>query len=239
MTLLTAYLALLLALIHLSSGRFRSLIHGPRAAWKSAAGGVAVTYVFLHILPDLALHQDMISDETGLAPDRAETFVFMVALAGLTVFYGLERLAATIRDKDPDHPDKAPVFWIHVGAFSLYNALIGYLLVNHEEPDTRSLLLYFIAMATHFLAFDFNLGGGHPQRYHRVARWIIAASLLTGWAIAAFTSMPHLLVSVLFAFLAGGIVLNVLKEEMPNEKQSRFVPFLTGVAGYSLISLVL
>jgi hypothetical protein len=148
-------------------------------------------------------------------------------------------MAASSRDKAPAHPGKAPVFWIHVGAFSLYNALIGYLLVNREEPGISSLLLYFFAMATHFLAFDLNLSGGHQQQYHKIARWIIAASLLLGWAIAAFTNMSHLPVSVLFAFLAGGIILNVLKEEMPNEKQSRFLPFLAGVVGYSIISVVL
>ncbi len=239
MTYLTAFLALILALIHLSTGRFRSLVDSPREAWKSAAGGVAVTYVFLQILPELAAHQDTISNETGLSPKAAETLVFMVALVGLTVFYGLERLAAVNREKPHSHPDKAPVFWIHVGAFSLYNALIGYLLVDREEPGVASLLLYFFAMATHFLAFDLNLSVGHQRRYHRTARWIIAGSLLMGWAIAAFTSLPHLPVSVLFAYLAGGIILNVLKEEVPSDKKSRFLPFLAGVAGYSLISVVL
>ena len=41
----------------------------------------------------------------------------------------------------------------------------------------------------------------------------------------------------LFAFLAGGVVLNVMKEELPEERQSRFGAFLLGVAGYGGVLL--
>lgn len=238
MTGLTALLAVLLAAIHLVSGRVRSVIHFRRPTWKSVSGGIAVSYVFLQILPELAAHQETITAEVGLKPDLAESFVFMMALTGMTVFYGMERLLTSKRFSE-ELATGAPVFWVRVGAFSLYNMLVGYLLVHREEPGLAELLLYFFAMATHFLAFDLNLSGGHQRQYHRIARWILAAALLAGWATAVFTDLTQLPVSVLFAFLAGGIVLNVLKEELPGEKQGRFLPFLAGVVGYSLLLVVL
>ena len=42
-----------------------------------------------------------------------------------------------------------------------------------------------------------------------------------------------MLIGGLFAFLAGGIILNVLKEELPEERQSYFLPFLLGVILYA------
>ncbi len=239
MTLLTACLAVMLALTHLVSDRLRLLGSVPRSAWKSGAGGVAVAYVFLHILPDLASHQKTIAQAMELLPETAEKLVFLIALAGLTAFYGLERFAKPPRDKSQVGADataiKAPLFWTHIGSFSLYNMLIGYLLVHREVAGTASLLLYFFAMATHFLAIDVGLRLDHKRRYDRFGRWIIAASVIAGWALAAVTRLPDFAISLLFAFLAGGIVLNVLKEELPEDRQSRFLPFLAGVVGYSLV----
>jgi hypothetical protein len=38
---------------------------------------------------------------------------------------------------------------------------------------------------------------------------------------------------VLVALLAGGVILNVLKEEVPSERQSRFWAFAAGAAAYA------
>ncbi len=239
MTLLTACLAAVLALIHLFSNRLRTFDSLPRSAWQSGAGGVAVAYVFLHILPELAAHQQAIAQEMELAPETAEKFVFLLALAGLTAFFGLERYAKTSLVQSQKGTDANAVgvrlFWIHIGSFSLYNLLIGYLLVHRDETGIASLLLFFFAMATHLVATDFGLRHDHKRRYNRFGRWIIAAAVIAGWAIAAVTRLPDVAIGFLFAFLAGGIVLNVLKEELPEEKQSRFLPFLVGVVGYSLV----
>ena len=43
----------------------------------------------------------------------------------------------------------------------------------------------------------------------------------------------------LFALLAGGVVLNVMKEELPEERKSRFGAFLLGVVLYGgLLALI-
>lgn len=42
-------------------------------------------------------------------------------------------------------------------------------------------------------------------------------------------------IGLLFAFLGGSAMLNILKEELPEERQSRFWAFLIGVAGYSAV----
>ncbi len=59
-----------------------------------------------------------------------------------------------------------------------------------------------------------------------------------GWAAGAATTVSAAAVDALFAFLAGGVVLNVLKEELPEERRSRFWPFAAGTAGYAVLLLV-
>jgi hypothetical protein len=44
---------------------------------------------------------------------------------------------------------------------------------------------------------------------------------------------------VLTAFLAGAVIMNVLKEELPEERESRFWVFALGAAFYTVILLAL
>jgi len=228
-----------LALVHLYSGRIRFLETVPRSRWLSAAGGVAVAYVFLHILPDLDNHQDVIVQTGGFGLAFLEHHVYLIALLGLAMFYGLERLAKQSRQQSQKagtgDVTSETVFWLHIASFGLYNALIGYLLLHREDPGLRSLIFFFIALALHFVVNDHGLREHHKQVYQRLGRWILAAAVLVGGAIGQGTKLPAPAIAVLFAFLAGGIILNVLKEELPEERESRFWAFAAGAGLYAAL----
>ncbi|MDI6875604.1 MAG: hypothetical protein QMC96_02385 [Methanomicrobiales archaeon] len=49
---------------------------------------------------------------------------------------------------------------------------------------------------------------------------------------------PGDLIAVLTAFLVGGIIPNTLKEELPEGRESRFIPFLPGALIYAVLLLV-
>jgi len=159
------------------------------------------------------------------------------------VFYGLERLAKQSRQQkqavgegDVTEPH---VFWIHMGSFAVYNALIGYLLLHRESPGWVSLFTFAIAMALHFLVNDFGLRQDHKKSYDHTGRWILAAAIIVGWVIGSVTEIHEAAIAVLFAFLAGGVILNVLKEELPEERQSRFWAFALGAVGYAALLIVI
>jgi hypothetical protein len=111
--------------------------------------------------------------------------------------------------------------------------------VHREESDLLDLLLYVIAMALHFLVNDYSLWEDHKHAYSRVGRWILSAAVVCGWTIGTQTEIGEAFTAVLFAFLAGGIVLNILKEELPQERESRFWTFALGAMGYSGLLLIL
>lgn len=232
--------ALALMLVHLLAGRLHTLSELPRSRWLSAAGGVAVAYVFIHLLPELAHGQSVMEGSELRLLTYLEHHVYLLALMGLACFYGLERLIKAHRRKVSDQAESHPgVFWLHIGAFSAYNGLIGYLLVHRQSDGVGELLLYVVAITLHFLVNDFALQSDHHRLYNRSGRWVLAGSALAGWGLGTVIQLSNLAISALTAFIAGAIVLNVLKEELPEERNSRFSAFLVGAASYTVLLLAI
>lgn len=229
-------LAGLLAVVHVLAGRFRVLDTIPRSRWLSAGGGASVAYVFVHILPELHELGEHLDDVPVLA--FTERHVYLVGLIGFGAFYGLERLVQRSSHRGGDGDGAPPgIFWIHVGSFGVYNVLIGYLLVHRDTPGTVSLLLFAGAMGLHFVVNDYGLHEHHRVRYDRRGRWLLAGGVLIGVAVGALTEIDEAKIAVLFGFLAGGIVLNVIKEELPEERESRFPAFALGATAYTALLL--
>jgi hypothetical protein len=238
---LSAFVAVAFAAVHVFGGRLNFLRVTPRSVWLSAAGGVSVAYVFVHLLPELAEHQETLAEElTGLL-GGIEKHSYLLSLIGLMTFYGLDRLAtcAPRPAAKEAHDGEVPggVFWIHLGSFAVYNLLIGYLLLHREGGDRFGLLTYGVAMGLHFLVNDQGLRDQHGGSYQRTGRWLLAAAPLAGWGLGLATAISPPLIAAMFAFLAGGIVLNVLKEELPEERESRFSAFAAGTIGYAALLL--
>lgn len=234
--------AICFALIHLFAKKLTFLDKVPRSRFLSVAGGIAVSYVFVHLLPDLNEHQREL--ENSLASDSLsflESHIYLMAMVGLTVFYGLERMVKTSKkDKDEAGKEKAKpgVFWIHIGSFFFYNALIGYLLITSDFSGLSGMFFYFLALAVHFVTNDFGLRENHEEVYDKYGRWLLSIAVLVGWVTGAFLEVNEFFISFILAFLAGGIILNILKEELPEERRSSFGAFLTGIIGYTLLLLI-
>lgn len=223
----------LLAAVHLFVHRLRWLDVLPRSRWLSFAGGVSVAYVFLHVLPELAVHEGTLSQLSGAAALGAEQIAYAVALAGLVIFYGLERMVRTMP------PEYEGGYRLHLASFGLYNGLVGYLVFHREAEGMLSLALFVVALGLHFVTVDHGLRQDHSHRYDVFGRWLLAGAAVAGGVVGWATEVPEWVVSILFALLAGSVLLNVLKEELPAERQSRFVPFLGGTVLYGVLLLAM
>jgi hypothetical protein len=128
-------LTLGLTFLHLYVGKWHWLQHIPQRRWLSFGGGVAIAYVFVEILPSLSQAQ-MIIERSGRAIAISIMHqVYLLALIGLTVFYGLEMLAqmqssqnnqeAILLKRSFANGSKSNInisFWLHVGFFAIYIA---------------------------------------------------------------------------------------------------------------------
>ncbi|HWG55666.1 MAG TPA: hypothetical protein VNT58_04000, partial [Gaiellaceae bacterium] len=129
-------------------------------------------------------------------------------------------------------------FALSIGAYALLNALIGYLLLHRVDEGLPWLAAYAFAMALHFAVNDGSLRSHHRHAYDDVGRWVVAAAIVGGAAVGAVVQLHEAVLGLLLSFVAGGVVLNVLKEELPAERKSRFLPFAGAAAAYAALLLL-
>jgi hypothetical protein len=123
-------------------------------------------------------------------------------------------------------------------SFGVYTAVVGYLLAHRPEGGAGAVVVFAVAMGLHFVVTDYGLLEHHRDSFRRTGRWVLAAAVVAGCALGLSTEIPRAALAVLVAFLAGGIILNVLKDELPAERQSRFWAFALGMASYAALLLV-
>lgn len=233
---------LAMALAH-AAARAAEFLHGrPRSRVLSLSAGISVAFVFVHLLPELHRSQRLISESADpQAFTVGERHVFLVALIGLTIFYGLELLVqrghhpASLRADGTSA--STGMFWIHMVVFALYNALAGFVVVDRARNMPHDFVPFAFALVLHLLVIDVALRERHRGLYDRIGRWLLAAMPLLGWAVAQSTSVSPESMSVLLSLLAGAMILNVLKEELPPDRESRFWAFALGVVGYTAVAI--
>ena len=127
---------------------------------------------------------------------------------------------------------------MRLNAFAVYNLLVGCLLAERKE---RALFLFTLGMGLHYLITDVHMSGACRSAYLRRGRWVLTAALLGGWALGDRLGLPDRWAVLGAAFIGGGVVLNVLKEELPRDDapHGRFAAFSVGAVGYAMLLLAL
>lgn len=234
--LLALVIVFICMLIHLKANEIRFLNVIPRSKWLSIAGGSSLAYVFILLLPELSKFQNAVEQEDFLNFMRYHTYFF--SLVGLALFYSIERIVKKSKKKKSEVGIKADgTFWIHISAFAVYNALIGYILF-HSQKEKLEFILFAVAIGFHFFVNDYGLYIHHSKVYLKKGRWIVAFSILLGFIAGFIIKLPELGIAIIFSVIAGGIILNVLKEELPEERESNHIAFWIGIIAYSLLIIL-
>lgn len=233
-----------LAALHLGAGRLRRLPGVPEDATTSLAGGLAVAYVFLHLLPELARGNEEVGRVLGddLPADfLTDVIVFLIALSGFTILYGMERLAQRHSARGAGETARSPaVFRLHLATYVVYNGIITYSMPLRYRISVAFAVLFTGAMGLHFVITDRGLREHWPERFDGRARAVVAGALLVGWAAALVVAPTSAwLVAALIAFLGGFILMNVFKEELPHDpRRAHFGWFVAGVTIYAALILL-
>ena len=226
--------ALVLASVYVFGGRLRASSHHRR--WVSIAAGVSVATIFIDLLPEISESQAKLSDglhgRAALFPEQA---VYLAAMLGFVLFYGLEYMVAA--SSAEDEPSEL-FFSFQIAAFAAYSSLIAYLLVHNIWNDARSLLLYSLAMAFHLLLVDHSLARERHGLYEKRGRWILALAVMAGWSAGILTSIPEQWLARITGFISGGVIMNSLVVELPEGRGGRFWFFAVATVTYSLVLIV-
>lgn len=240
--LLALVFAAIVAALHALGPRLRAVPGIEAASGTSLSGGLAAAYVFVYLLPELARGNQQVAkklhDDLG---DAAATHVgvFLVALLGFFVFFVLQWAAEQPRG-DGREPSPA-VFAAHVAGFSVYSALVVYLVPLRLQTSPALAAVFCGILALHLVSTDRLLRNRFPQRLagHPHARLALSAGAIGGWALALLVPETTLTLTLLAAFLGGAVLLNVLDEELPARHEVRLAWFAVGlvVAAATLTAL--
>ena len=219
-------LAIALGLIHGFASQIPIEILVPRHRWISFVSSVSLGYVFLEIFPELSHAQEKLLHSASPFLGYLENHIYLLALLGLVVFYIVDKIALNARAHQSKHG--SPFFWIHILAFALLNCILGYLLQDLEKHSLFSFILLFVALALHLFIVDESLRDHHQLPYDRIGRWILVAAIILGMVLGQGLHFDEAAVSIIWSFLAGSVILNVLKRELPSERDTCPASFVGG-----------
>jgi hypothetical protein len=230
-----AFLAtIFLMLFHYLSPWFADHLPGKGRSFVSFAGGVAVAYVFLHMLPDLVEYNQPIGRflvrRQWLTP-FTELLIYIVALFGFLIYYGLDCIA--------EQQDDSLVYGLHLAMFCLYNFLITYTMSLRALSSLTATILFTFAMALHFVLTDRKFSRFYPIKFSHAGRFILMSALGVGWLCSAIFDPVNVIVAAfMLAFLSGSVLLNVFREELPGVGGTNYYWFSGGslvIAGILLL----
>jgi hypothetical protein len=234
----TGAAALLWATIFLMGGRAQraySLVPDHRSV-ASVSAGVSVAYVFVHMMPELQNARVAFTASVSVSLRYEGMAIYFLGLLGFLTFRGLEHVRAELREAGAEE-QAGSAFRLHLGGFSAYVSLMGYLLVNNLQETRTSIALYAIPVGIHFLAVDNSLRNEHGASYERIGRPLLAAMSVTGWGVGMLWTLPQHVIALLVAFLSGAIIMNSTMMELRSDGGGRFMPMMVGGVVYGLILL--
>lgn len=198
--------------------------------WASVGGGAGLAYVFIHLLPELASGGSELSDVRGLIDyvpvPLVEALLFLVALVGVLVVFCLNVLLKQRQGAPPY------AVWLQLFNFAAINYLYAYSLPSLITTGVGYGILFTVAISAHVLLMDRYAAEHHPQRFRRRNRWIGSAALVLGLVHAfVFHPVDALTLATATAFLGGGLLMAVFRDELPDLQQTRLPWLLAGCGG--------
>jgi hypothetical protein len=224
---------LIVAATHVFAARIERAAGRHLPTLLSVAGGVAVGYVFVALLPKMGIFTAKIVAEEPGGPEILQYRLYLLALAGLLLYFAADQ-----------YRSRGVATWralaMHVLLFGTYSGLVGYLIAHTESHRIGYVphILVGAVMAVHLFAVDHQLRNWHGAAFDRVLRWVLAGSVIVGWLCGRWMPVAEPVLAAWSSILAGGILVNVFSEEFPRGRDARVSPFLGGVAFVLVAAIV-
>jgi hypothetical protein len=222
---------LIFVLVHLFANRvseWGKLLHG---RFLSIGGGVAIAYVFVDLLPKLGASEMIVKEALeGIFP-YFERHVYVLSLIGFLLFFLIDRRKTLF--------GRSSTFWLSVSSYALFNFFVGYAVVDENDPEVQPLVLFTIAIALHYFTNDYALNKSHGRAYTPKVKWFLIACLFAGWLLGLWIELPPAAVALVGAFIGGGVIMNVMRHELPADNPNSLETFVIAAGAYSIILLTI
>lgn len=224
----TFFAVLIFACVHFFSERTKGLNALTHGRFLSFGGGVSIAYVFIDLLPKIGKSELIVQASLAGFFPFFERHVYILALAGFLTFFAVDRT---------EHQKQGFIF--SLGSYGFFNFLVGYAVADKNDPEVQPLILFTIAMALHYFINDHALSAKHSRDYQKWGRYVLVLCLFLGWGLGQGVVLPPTAVALVSAFIGGGVIMNVIRHELPQENPHSLLAFLLSAAGYTLLLLTL
>lgn len=222
-------------LIHLLANELIPSGRIQRLKWFSFSGGLAVSYVFVYVLP--TLHKEQILVKKYGDYFTMESELYFIGLLGVLLFYGIQKVVRKAQKKQQVSKARA-LFWLQIIFFGVYNMLVAYTVLSHNVLGIQA-VFYGLAVGLHFVAVAHDLWREYEDIYNKIGRYVLTLGIIAGWIMGMKVTLSPLIESIIFAFISGAMILNVLKYELPPDDEAHFPTFAIGVVSYTTITMSL
>ena len=213
--------------MYLLGPNLRRVVRRRHDVASSIGGGIALAYVFLQLFPEIE------EAHAGLG-DR----IHLVTLASLIAFDAIELrlLSAPPASAAPRSPHaRLRVFWLHIALSWIYTALIVFVIPGEAREDALLVTVGSVAIGLHLIYKDYVLRTRHPEEYELKGRYLLALAPVVGWLAHFVVQPPEHFFDFFVAILAGFLMQNVFREELPKHEGLRLGWLVIGAAGYALL----
>lgn len=213
---------LALTAAHFISQRL-NIQHDPnRMKIISFTAGIFITYMLLHMFPQLYLGDLFLNRMSMLA-----------ALIGFAFFHTLEKYIYQHKSGDRLRADLKE---LHMVLLFSYHVIVGIIVVNLTELSLINGILLFIPILLFTSLSTISLKEIHEIiASGKILKFVLAISSLVGVIIGLLFNIPILLFNVLFGFMLGSLLYIIIVEALPKEKEGNPLFFVLGLVLYTIL----
>lgn len=213
--------AMVLAATHVAGPHLRRFFASHEESVRSLGGGMAAAYAFLLLLPELEYGHEFLGDG-----------IHFLMVGGLLLFLALEIYLQ--RSEERGELSVARAFHLHIAMMWLYNWTVVYALPDLVLNVGAQAMISAAAIGLHLLYKDFVVGFHEREQFDRWGRFWLASAPLVGWACVFFFTPTEAVSDLLFALLAGYLLQNVFRNELPGYHESKIRWFTGGVLLFTI-----
>lgn len=235
MSIYISFLAVVaLCVICITLPYWRMFKQQPHPPILSVSAGVGLTYVFLALLPKLAEVQASFQSGDTQEPLLAIGLqAYLAALAGFVIFLLIANQGFFEDANTPVQSTSLGEMVVFL-VFAIYYIQIGFLLGEWPIVNWFAYLALTFAFGMHLVGINYHLLKRFPRRYPNFLRWLFGVCLLAGWGASVFAEQLSTLVKLSTMFVAGGIIITAIREEIPSQKDANIPYFLASVLATTL-----
>jgi zinc transporter ZupT len=212
-------LALLLGVIdYLSEGHFMRKRGLFKERLVSFAAGLSVSYIFLHLFPQIYL-----------TAHEVPRLIFLAMLTGFVAYHAIEKLIYQYAPRDEVVDD---IELEHSVTLFFYHFAIGIVFLSLMRQSQWDGVLFFIPVSLHVIINALP----HGHRFQRMSvKAFFSSAPLLGVMMALVVPIPPVVYALLFGVVAGILLFVEAREVVPRRRAESIVWFLIGVVSYGFL----